>query len=66
MKLFNYKQFENLEYTDTDTESMTIATDNLNELSETIKLMAQTVARQGNILEKLIESQNEMIPKLES
>lgn len=35
-----------------------------NELSETIKLMAQTVARQGNILEKLIESQNEMIPKL--
>ena len=35
-----------------------------NELSESIKLMAQTVARQGNILEKLIESQNEMIPKL--
>ena len=34
------------------------------DLSESIKLMAQTVARQGNILEKLIESQNEMIPKL--
>lgn len=33
-------------------------------LSETIKLMAQTMANQGNILEKLIESQNEMIPKL--
>ena len=26
--------------------------------------MAQTVAKQGNILEKLIDSQNEMIPKL--
>ena len=35
-----------------------------NELSETIKLMAQTVARQGNILEKLNESENEMNPKL--
>ena len=33
-------------------------------LSESIKLMAQTMANQGNILEKLIESQNEMIPKL--
>ena len=33
-------------------------------LSESIKMMAQTVARQGHILEKLIDSQNEMIPKL--
>ena len=33
-------------------------------LSESIRLMAQTVANQGNILEKLIDSQNEMIPKL--
>ena len=43
-----------------------IGVNNVNgcELSESIKLMAQTVARQGNILEKLIESQNEMIPKL--
>jgi hypothetical protein len=44
----------------------TNALNNINNdnLSESIKLMAQTVAKQGNILEKLIDSQNEMIPKL--